>query len=360
MSKMSQTIGCIMKTLLKTDKNTYQYNNKFKNYKSYFIVDNRDEVVNYMRENNEVNNSGHRRKTVKSFDFSTLYTSIPHDELIDKMSKFICKIFEIKAQDNKKFITISKQQAYFSINRSKKCLSLSCQELIDLVKFLIDNSYVVYKGKVFRQITGIPMGTNCAPYLANIFLHVYEYLFIAKCIEDGNDNIANALAGLFRYQDDCIVFDDDNVFADNINNIYPSSMTLKCTNTSPAKCNYLDLTISVYNGVFNFKSYDKRRDFSFEVVNYPNLSGNIPVKPSYGVFTSQLIRFCHINRTASYFAVDAKTLVKKLINQGFSNSMLKDKYFEFSHHYLTLWTKYGVDITTDKYIGSIFSTIYKG
>ena len=46
-------------------------------------------------------------------------------------------------------------------------------------------------------------------------------------------------------------------------------MTLKCTNTSPAKCNYLDLTISVYNGLFNFKSYDKSRDFSFEVETTP-------------------------------------------------------------------------------------------
>ena len=42
------------------------------------------------------------------------------------------------------------------------------------------------------------------------------------------------------------------------------------------------------------KTYDKRDAFKFEIINYPDLSGNIPTKPAYGVFTSQVIRYARI------------------------------------------------------------------
>ena len=218
----------------------------------------------------------------------------------------------------------------------------------------MNNSYVVFQGKLYRQTIGIPMGTNCAPHLANIFLHVYESMFIEKCVDEGKLDIAEKLNGLFRYQDDCIVFDDSGIFEQYIDEIYPSEMTLKCTNTSAATCNYLDLTISVYRGDFNYRSYDKRRDFNFEVVNYPDLSGNIPKNPSYGVFSSQLVRFCNINKIYNYFEKDVNILVNKLIMQNFNINVLKNKFLEFTKYKLNLWGKFGVDITKSFQMRRIF------
>ena len=37
--------------------------------------------------------------------------------------------------------------------------------------------------------------------------------------------------------------------------------------------------------------YDKRDGFDFDIVNFPFLDGDVPQRPSYGVYTSQLIRF---------------------------------------------------------------------
>jgi hypothetical protein len=34
--------------------------------------------------------------------------------------------------------------------------------------------FVLLDGRVFQQMIGIPMGTNCAPLLADLFLHAYE------------------------------------------------------------------------------------------------------------------------------------------------------------------------------------------
>ena len=36
-------------------------------------------------------------------------------------------------------------------------------------EFLLDNIFVVFEGKVFQQIVGIPTGSNCAPLIADIF-----------------------------------------------------------------------------------------------------------------------------------------------------------------------------------------------
>ena len=44
-------------------------------------------------------------------------------------------------------------------------------DIIIMPEFLVDNIFKVFGGKVFQQIVGIPMGTNCAPLLADIFLY---------------------------------------------------------------------------------------------------------------------------------------------------------------------------------------------
>ena len=48
-----------------------------------------------------------------------------------------------------------------------------------------DNVFVVLGRKVFQQVVGIPMGTNCAPLLADIFLYSYEAEFIQSLLSTG-------------------------------------------------------------------------------------------------------------------------------------------------------------------------------
>jgi len=50
--------------------------------------------------------------------------------------------------------------------------------LMDMLEFLIDNIFVMFGGRVFQQTVGIPMCTNCAPLLADLFLYSYEADFI--------------------------------------------------------------------------------------------------------------------------------------------------------------------------------------
>ena len=53
----------------------------------------------------------------------------------------------------------------------------------------MDNIYVRFGGQLFRQMVGIPMGTNCAPLLADLFLYSYDNEFLDKLINEGKRNL---------------------------------------------------------------------------------------------------------------------------------------------------------------------------
>ena len=82
------------------------------------------------------------------------------------------------------------------------------------------------------------MGTNCAPHLANIFLHIYEKLLIIEMLWVNTDVACNPKF-MFRFQDDLIIFEDNGVFAIHFSDIYLLEMILKNTNISVQEVNYL-------------------------------------------------------------------------------------------------------------------------
>ena len=191
------------------------------------------------------------------------------------------------------------------------------------------------------------MGTNAGPHVANIYLHVYEYDYIQGLIEIGDEIALKKLENIFRFQDDLLSINDFTLLGSIIDKIYPIEMVVNNTNISPRKCSYLDLLISIYRGKFMVALYDKRKSFSFNVINYPFLDGNIPTDRSYAVFTSQLIRFCKVNSCIKGFYKDVKDLVDKLCKQGFLLAALRNKFIKFYHNYVNCWAKYGIDIHND-------------
>ena len=163
--------------------------------------------------------------------------------------------------------------------------------------------------KVHQQIIGIPTGTNC---------------FVDKVIEDGNAEYLDKLDNIFRYQDDLITFGEYMTINKTFTEIYPNEMIIKNTNISSNHVTFLDLDIKVVSNKFKFKSYDKRNDFNFPIINYPNLSGNIPTKAAYDVFISQLVRYSTINLKINDFIHDIKILVSQLVRYSTINLKIKD------------------------------------
>ena len=337
LSELSENVTKCMKVLVNAAR--YLDNYKIRGINRHIsIIDKRDDVLSFLNQSNKFSD---RNKSINSYDFENLYTNIPHDKLKDKIKSFVFKIFELKKRD---FITIGSNRAYFAKERSKKLKSCNKQELMGWIEYIIENSMVEYLGELYRQVIGIPMGTSCAPYLANIFLHAYEYIYLKDLVENGQLNVALKLQNLFRYQDDCLAINDSGVFSNHFIHIYPPELNLKNTNISTAKCTFLDLTLSVFRGKFLYKSYDKRNDFNFEVVKFPHLHGKIPRKPSYAVFTSQVLRFCDVNCLTKNFCRDVQNMVQVFVKQGFKKSNLSGHYKMFCEKYYYKWSKFGSDI----------------
>jgi hypothetical protein len=70
---------------------------------------------------------------------------------------------------------------------------------------LIDNIFVIFGVRVFRTDTvGIPMSTNCAPLLADLFFYSYEAYFIQGLLKKNEKRLARSFHLTFRYIDDVL------------------------------------------------------------------------------------------------------------------------------------------------------------
>ena len=109
-----------------------------------------------------------------------------------------------------------------------------------MIEFLVDNIYVRFGGQLFRQMVGIPVGTNCAPLLADLFLYSYENEFLDKLIKEGKRKLATKFNLLYHYIDDLISFNSKR-FKELISDIYPKELTISETTESTSVASYLDL-----------------------------------------------------------------------------------------------------------------------
>ena len=338
LQQLSIYLGICLKSMLFSAKNHSVYHNKFYPRNDYYVIDSNEPVLEFIN----MSNSSSGFKSVNTYDFSTLYTSIPHVQLKDNITSFVDRVFDFK---DKPFLipNLYTKKAYWSDNVSNN-VYFSRESLIECIEFLIDNSYVLINNVIYRQVIGIPMGTNAGPQIANTYLHVYEHKYITHLILTNDTASLKKLMYIFRYQDDLISFNDGGLLGDLLPNIYPPEMIVNCTNVSARKCNYLDLCISIYRGSFRVVRYDKREDYSFKVISYPFLDGNVPKNLSYGVFISQLVRFTNINTTFNGFLKDVSGLIVKLVSQGYILAALRKKFNKFYHSKLHIWGKFGVDI----------------
>ena len=69
-----------------------------------------------------------------------------------------------------------------------------------------------------------------------------------------------------------------------LNQIYSPELQLNKANTSDTEAPFLDLHLSISYGFCSSKIDDKRDDFDFDIVNFPFLDGDVPRRPSYGVY----------------------------------------------------------------------------
>ena len=179
-----------------------------------------------------------------------------------------------------------------------------CEVLI----YLLDNIYIRFGTELYRQIVGIPMGTNCAPLVADLFLFYYERDFMTSLSDVNQAEIIEAFKSTSRYLDDILNIDNP-YFEGMVNRIYPPELQLNKANTSDTEAPFLDL------------------------------DGDVPRSTSYGVYISQLIRFARVSSHVVDFNARNKCLTAKLLQQGYRYHKLRKTFSKFYRRHYELVSK---------------------
>ena len=166
-------------------------------------------------------------------------------------------------------------------------------DIVKMLEFLVDNIFVFLPEKVFQQTVGIPMGTKCFPFLADIFLYSYEANFKQSLGSTGKKQLASLfnLTYCYRYIDDVLSINNTE-FENYLGQVYLAELKIQDTTERTIFAFYLDLLLSIgRDRQLHTSICDKRDDLNFHITNFPFLSSNVPSSPAYGVFDSQLIRY---------------------------------------------------------------------
>ena len=97
---------------------------------------------------------------------------MPHNKVIDKISDLVNICF---IDSKVEFINVySKFKALWSSKKKDKW-SFNKNDIVELFTYLMNNIYVKIRGNIYEQVIGIPMGCDCAPKVADLFLYWYEH-----------------------------------------------------------------------------------------------------------------------------------------------------------------------------------------
>ena len=147
----------------------------------FWSIKNSGEVLNKLK------SRGFRATSLSTYDFSTLYTTLPHNLIKEKLINLIEWTFK---REGSPYIACNERQAFFTSEDTKRYKLWSCQNVCEALIYLLDNIYIRFGTKLYRQIVGIPMGTNCAPLVAP-FLDLHLSIsngFVSSKIYDKRDD----------------------------------------------------------------------------------------------------------------------------------------------------------------------------
>ena len=278
---------------------------------------------------NKLKSRGFLASGLSTYDFSTLYTTLPHNLIKEKLTELIEQTFN---REGSLYLACNDKNAFFLLLNNLNDINCGHVKMCDALHYLLDNIFIRFGSKLCRQIVGIPMGTNCAPLVADLFLFCYERDFMLPLSDNNQTDIIETFISTSRYLDDLLNINNP-YFEQMVGQIYPTELQLNKANSSDTEAPFLDLNLSITNVIVSSKIYDKRDDFNFALVNFPFLDGEVPHSPSYCVYISQLIRFARVCSNVEDFNNRNLFLTAKLLRQGYRYHKIRKAFSKFYHRH---------------------------
>ena len=88
---------------------------------------------------------GFRAYLLSTYDFSTLYTTLPHNLIKDT-------VVDLIEREGCLYIACHNRNAFFTSDAFRNYNLWSCQKVCEALTFLLDNIYIRFGSKIYRQI----------------------------------------------------------------------------------------------------------------------------------------------------------------------------------------------------------------
>ena len=111
-------------------------------------------IINSGEVLNKLKSRGFRATSLSIYDFSTLYTFLPHNLIKEKLINLIEGTFK---RADSPYIVCNERQAFITSGDTKRYKLWSCQNVREAIIYLLDNIYIRFGTQLYRQIVGIPM-----------------------------------------------------------------------------------------------------------------------------------------------------------------------------------------------------------
>ena len=217
------------------------------------IIKNSNEVFN------SIKSKIFKASELSTYDCSTLYTTLPHHLIKDKRIDLINRTF---IRENTQYLACNEECAFFTSDVYKNYNLWSCQNVCDALVYILDNIFIRFETKLYRQTIGISMGTNCSLLVADLFLFCYERDFMKSLSRENQADMIEAFNSTSRYLDDLLNI--DHILLDQmVDRIYATELQLNKINSSDTEAPFLDLNLCLSNVTVSTEIYDKRDDFDF-------------------------------------------------------------------------------------------------
>ncbi|MCP4651004.1 MAG: hypothetical protein GY853_13130, partial [PVC group bacterium] len=169
----TKKLSCILTRILSFLKTHFQTYCKTITHRSsqnvYWSIDNSLSVLNMAR-------GLKSPKTVITADFSTLYTCFSHSLIKQNLGFLVNLLFK---HSNKEFIALGYLKTFYTNDSTGvKNGCYSKLEILQLIDFILDNTFVKFSQFIFKQVCGIPMGGNASPLIADLTLSIIEFRYL--------------------------------------------------------------------------------------------------------------------------------------------------------------------------------------
>ncbi|KAJ9436106.1 hypothetical protein DIPPA_17382, partial [Diplonema papillatum] len=291
----------------------------------FFVVESVDDVAVHIK----TNYARLRKKAPRTFDFKEMYTKIPQKQIVDYVMSAVAEAFEYMKSEKGANVEAQRAKHRFEFGKpdESNTTSYNVEEIRALVSFIVGNTFVTNGGTCYQQVSGIPMGGNASPDLANLYCYWCEKQYIDGLVAKGLQEEARNHADSVRFIDDFLTWGvrppPEDIYgmeygetSKGVDDVVFLGMRIRMERND--KTDFIRMSV-----------LDKGEEFPWNPIKYTHVESTVPRNTGTSIFKGALIRAARICNNMPDLKVEVMKVYYRLRNRGFSGRELRRTFDTF-------------------------------